>query len=154
MFENGEMKMNMNSISIRDKKKFQKDDGFTLVELLVVLVIIGLLATLATPQVLRYLGQAKVDTTNAQISNFESALELYFIDNGKYPEDEEGLMALISKPASSVRWNGPYIKIKGGILDPWGNPYLYKKESSNYQVISYGSDGALGGEGVSADITN
>lgn len=137
-------------------KKNKNDAGFTLVELLVVLAIIGLLLAVGTPQVLKYLSSAKVDAAKTQISNFESALELYFIDNGNYPSDQEGLDSLVRKPSSAERWNGPYIKLKGDIKDPWGNPYTYKFDTSKSEVeiTSLGNDGAKGGEGVNADITN
>lgn len=134
----------------------ETDEGFTLVELLVVLAIIGLIAALATPQVLRYLGAARVDTTKAQIRNFESALELYYIDTGHYPTTEEGLGALQNKPATESRWNGPYIKQSGTFVDAWGTPYQYKSpaESKPFSIISLGRDRKVGGEGQDADISN
>jgi len=130
------------------------EDGFTLVELLVVLAIIGLIAAIATPQVMRYLGTAKVDTTKAQLKNIESALELYYIDTGHYPSDEQGLTALETKPDSSDSWNGPYLK-KGGLLrDGWGNAYLYKSPAGEkpFEILSLGRDGKDGGDGQDADI--
>ncbi|MBA8882030.1 type II secretion system major pseudopilin GspG [Phyllobacterium myrsinacearum] len=132
------------------------EQGFTLVELLVVLAIIGLIAALATPQVLRYLGSARVDTTKAQIHNFESALELYYIDTGRYPTSEEGLGALQAKPASESRWNGPYIKQSGAFVDAWGTAYQYKSpaDTKPFQIISLGRDRKQGGEGPDADIAN
>jgi general secretion pathway protein G len=134
----------------------ETEQGFTLVELLVVLAIIGLIAALATPQVLRYLGSARVDTTKAQIHNFESALELYYIDTGRYPTTEEGLGALQAKPASESRWNGPYIKQSGAFVDAWGTAYEYKSpgETKPFQIISLGRDRKQGGEGQDADIAN
>jgi len=138
------------------EKQNKRDGGFTLVELLVVLAIVGLLLAISTPQVLRYLASAKVDAAKTQIRNFESALELYFIDNGSYPSDQDGLNALVAKPASANRWNGPYLKLQGKLVDPWGNPYLYKSvtDSGIVQITSLGADGAVGGDSVNADITN
>jgi len=130
--------------------------GFTLVELLVVLAIISLILAVSTPQVLRYLSSAKVDAARTQIRSFESALELYFIDNGGYPSDQEGLIALVNKPGSASRWNGPYLKLQGDLLDPWGNPYVYKNDfqTRTVEIISFGADGAIGGDSEGADIAN
>lgn len=132
------------------------EDGFTLVELLVVLAIIGLIAAIATPQVLRYLGSARVDTTKAQIRSFESALELYYIDIGTYPTSEEGLNALRNQPQSEARWNGPYIKQSGDFVDAWGVAYQYKSPADQkpYQIISLGRDRKIGGEGQDADLAS
>ncbi|WP_440408451.1 type II secretion system major pseudopilin GspG [Neorhizobium petrolearium] len=132
------------------------DDGFTLVELLVVLAIIGLIAALATPQVLRYLDSAKVDTTKAQIKNFESALELYYIDTGHYPTTEEGLAALANRPASGGTWNGPYIKNAGSFVDAWNTPYQYRSpaEDKPFQILSFGRDRKMGGTGQDADLVS
>ncbi|KSV75916.1 hypothetical protein N185_15840 [Sinorhizobium sp. GW3] len=129
-------------------------DGFTLVELLVVLAIIGLIAAIATPQVLRYLGAAKVDTTKAQIRNIQSALELYYIDSGRYPSSEEGLVALERQPDSSANWNGPYLKNGGTLKDAWGNAYKYESPAGDkqFQITSFGRDGREGGEGQDTDI--
>ncbi|WP_105435894.1 type II secretion system major pseudopilin GspG [Neorhizobium tomejilense] len=129
-------------------------DGFTLVELLVVLAIIGLIAALATPQVLRYLESAKVDTTKAQIRNFESALELYYIDTGRYPTTEEGLGALATRPTNAATWNGPYIKNAGVFADPWSSPYQYRSpaEDKPFQILSFGRDRKMGGSGQDADL--
>jgi len=143
-------------VNYKKTKSKNNDDGFTLVEMLVVLAIIGLLLAVSTPQVLRYLSSAKVDAAKTQISNFESALELYFIDNGSYPTDQQGLGALMSKPTTIETWNGPYLKLKGDILDPWGNLYAYKYDANEarIKITSLGADGADGGEGVNKDISN
>jgi general secretion pathway protein G len=127
------------------------ESGFTLVELLVVLAIIALIATLAAPQVLRYLGAAK-----AQIRNIESALELYYVDNAKYPTDEEGLNALVAQPAGETRWNGPYLKGNTGLKDPWGRPYSYevKADASGVVIRSLGKDGKPDGTGEDQDVSN
>ncbi|MGK6317743.1 type II secretion system major pseudopilin GspG [Neorhizobium sp. DT-125] len=129
-------------------------EGFTLVELLVVLAIIGLIAALATPQVLRYLDSAKVDTTKAQIKNFEGALELYYIDTGRYPSTEEGLAVLASRPSSGGAWNGPYIKNAGTFVDAWNTPYQYRSPADDkpFQILSFGRDRKMGGSGQDADL--
>ncbi|PDS96769.1 type II secretion system protein GspG [Rhizobium sp. S9] len=134
--------------------RIQATEGFTLVELLVVLAIIGLIAALVAPQVLKYLGSAKVDTTKAQIKNIENALELYYIDVGHYPSTEQGLEALARAPADGSPWNGPYLKKSGAFLDAWGTAYQYKSpaEEKPYQVISLGRDRKVGGDGQDADL--
>lgn len=130
--------------------------GFTLVELLVVLAIIALIATLVAPQVLRYLGSARTNAAKAQIHNIESALELYYVDNAKYPTAEEGLGALVTAPGGESRWNGPYLKGSSGLNDPWGRPYVYelKTDESGVTVRTLGRDGKPGGTGEDQDVSN
>ena len=130
--------------------------GFTMVELLVVLAIIGLIATFAVPQVLRYLGSSRVDAARIQISNIESAMELYFIDNLQYPDTEQGIAALAVRPGEGARWNGPYLRGADTLKDPWGNAYAYRFDDQNGGMVisSLGRDGKVGGEGEDADITN
>lgn len=130
------------------------DAGFTLVELLVVLAIIGLVAALATPQVLRYLASAKVSTTQAQLKSIGSALELYYLDAGSYPAVETGLQALISAPVGATAWNGPYLKVNGALKDGWGNDFRYESAAGqgSVKVVSFGRDGKPEGEGVDADL--
>jgi general secretion pathway protein G len=132
------------------------EDGFTLVELLVVLGIIAMLAALVAPQVIRYLGQARSDTASAQLKNVESALELYYLDNGQYPSKEEGLAALVAAPASAKAWRGPYLKRKDGLTDPWGKTFAYNfpGEKGQYDVFSLGRDGQPGGDGEDKDLTS
>ncbi|RWM12882.1 MAG: type II secretion system protein GspG [Mesorhizobium sp.] len=135
------------------KRSVSAEDGFTLVELLVVLAIIGLVAALVAPQVLRYLGTARVSTTQAQLKNIGSALELYYLDVGSYPSKEQGLNALVTAPASVAGWNGPYLKSQGGLKDGWGRDFLYDNVAGQgVRIYSLGRDGAPQGSGLDADI--
>jgi general secretion pathway protein G len=129
--------------------------GFTLVELLVVMIIIGLLAALVGPRFIRQEEKAKIKATKAQIELFGTALDTFRLDVGRYPRAEEGLEALRTKPGGLERWDGPYLK-KELPLDPWGKAYLYKSpgEHGPFDIISYGADGAPGGEGDNRDITS
>ncbi|MCB1894148.1 MAG: type II secretion system major pseudopilin GspG [Zoogloeaceae bacterium] len=133
-----------------------RHQGFTLVELLVVLAILGLLAGLVGPRVLNQLGGAKSKTANVQIKDFEQALELYKLDVGRFPSSDEGLSALVSKPAAATGWNGPYLKRKDIPSDPWGRAYQYAApgQHSEVDIYSYGADGSAGGEGENADVGN
>lgn len=129
--------------------------GFTLVELLIVMVIIGLLAALVGPKMFGKVGKSKQKAAKAQITLFETALDTYRLDMGKYPTTDMGLEALRTKPEDADKWDGPYLP-KEIPLDPWGNPYEYRSpgEHGDYDIISYGLDGSLGGEGEDADIVN
>lgn len=132
------------------------EQGFTLLELLVVLGIIALLATIVAPQVLGYLGKARSQTAKAQISAIMTALELYALDNGSFPPQAIGLSALTQPPANTRSWKGPYLKRTDGLMDPWGQPYAYRFPGKNSQpeVYSLGRDNAPGGTGENQDITN
>lgn len=130
--------------------------GFTLVEILVVITIIGLIVALVGPRVLNYLSESKVKAAKIQIESFGSALDLFYLDAGRFPSDSEGLAALV-RPVGGVRvWNGPYLKGGNLPLDPWGKPYVYRSpgEHGIYDIISLGSDGQQGGSGTAADISN
>ena len=129
-------------------------DGYSLVELLVVLGIVALIATIATPRVLGYLGSAKVEAAKTQIRNASSALELFYLDTGRYPSSEEGLAALAVAPASIDIWNGPYLKGADKLVDPWGNAYVYEQvqSASGFKLTSLGRDGRPGGEEQDADL--
>ena len=134
--------------------------GFTLVELLVVIAILGVLAGTVTVAVVRHLDSAKVERAKWDIGNFIIALKSYYIGVGSYPSASEGLQALITVPpglAGTTKWKGPYIEDILIPKDPWGNDYIYNmpgEEDRNFDIISYGKDGAAGGEGLNADITS
>lgn len=129
--------------------------GFTLIELLVVLVILGLLAGLVGPRVLNQLGGAKSKTAAVQIKDLEQAADLFKLDVGRYPNNQEGLEGLVSRPASAAGWSGPYLR-SGLPRDPWGNQYQYRSpgERSEIDIYSLGADGAPGGDGENADVGN
>lgn len=128
--------------------------GFTLVEMLVVLVILGLLVGLVGPRVLNYLGGARADTAQVQVQQLHTALQLYSIDMGAPPGTEEGLQALVAPPAGAEGWSGPYLDGDVVPLDPWGNPFAYDfdRETGTFRVTSFGADGSPGGDGDDADI--
>lgn len=129
--------------------------GFTLLELLVVMVIIGLLAGYVAPRYFSQVGKAEVKTARAQIDALEKALDQYRLDTGHYPAADLGLGALTAKPPSETKWQGPYLK-KAVPLDPWGHAYVYKipGEHGEFDLFSFGRDGQAGGEGEDADIGN
>jgi general secretion pathway protein G len=137
-------------------KQSRSDDGFTLLELLVVLGIIALLAALVAPAVVRYLGAARGDAASAQLKNIESAVELYYLDVGTYPPNDVGIAALVEAPANVKNWRGPYLKKKEGLVDPWGKTFQYALPGKHgaYDVFTYGRDGKEGGEGEDRDLVN
>ena len=136
------------------KPRRRSERGFTLLELLVVLAILGLLAAIVAPQVLRYLGGARGKTAEVQLRNLAEAVELYQFDVGRYPSPEEGLPALVTQPAAAPGWNGPYMARPDALNDPWGRPYLYRVpgRAGAFDVYSLGSDNAAGGDGEARDI--
>ena len=130
--------------------------GFTLIELLVVLAILGLLAGLVGPQVLRYLGGAKSDTAALQIDELGGGLDLFHLEVGRYPTTEEGLNALVVEPPGVRNWNGPYLKKKQVPADPWGNDYRYRSpgEHGVYDLFTLGADGVEGGDDENRDVVS
>ena len=144
----------MNSRKIRQARPLGQE-GFTLMELLVVLAILGLLMSLVGPRVLNQLGGAKTKTAAIQIKDLEQALEMYKLDVGRFPSTSEGLVALVEKPPAAAGWNGPYLK-SDVPLDPWNREYMYKYpgERGEIDIFSYGQNGSPGGEGEDADVGN
>lgn len=138
------------------RKKRRPQFGFTLMELLVVLAILGLLVSLVGPQVLNQLGGAKTKTAKIQIKDLEQALEMYKLDVGRYPSTNEGLDALVSKPGDASGWNGPYLKGGKVPADPWSRDYYYKYpgENAEIDIFSYGQNGSPGGDGEDSDVNN
>jgi general secretion pathway protein G len=135
--------------------RYAAQQGFTLVEMLVVITIIGLIMGLIGPRVLNYLSESKVKAAKIQLQSFASALDLFYLDAGRFPSTAEGLAALVQRTPGVSAWNGPYLK--GGSVppDPWSHAYVYRApgEHGPYDIVSFGSDGQEGGSGVAADIS-
>ncbi len=134
----------------------RREAGFTLLELLVVLVILGLLAAIAAPRVLNYLGGAKTDTARIQIDQLSTTLDLYRLDTGGYPPEDVGLLALVEPPSDANGWNGPYVRKAEQIQDRWGRPFVYRYpgERGDFDLYTLGADNAEGGEGENQDVTS
>jgi len=132
------------------------EDGFTLVELLVVLAILGLLAAIAVPQVMRQLGGAKSKAAEIQMEKLGGVLDLYRLEIGAYPTAAEGMSALVDRPVSAPSWNGPYLKNRDSLIDPWGRPYQYRSpgDHGEYDLWSLGADGKPGGDGEDQDVAS
>ncbi len=152
------IKLRSNS-QTRDMSRYRRvllsgSPGFTLIEMLVVLVIIGLIMGLVGPRVLNYLSEARVKAAKLQIEAFSSSLDLFYLDTGRYPSTSEGLSALAKRPGNLQGWNGPYLKTGVVPQDPWSHEYVYRSPADRapYEIISLGSDGREGGTGNAADI--
>jgi general secretion pathway protein G len=135
---------------------FRRVNGFTLIELLVVLVILGLLAGLVGPQVIKYLGGANSKAAKLQIEDFSTALDAFRLDMGRYPTVNEGLNALVKQPSGANRWNGPYLRKNIIPKDPWGNDYQYRSPGQHgaFDLYSLGADNAEGGDGENQDVVS
>ena len=152
--------LNMNMagfFKLRSRKDLsrQGEQGFTLVEMLVVIAIIGLIMGLIGPRVLNYLSESKVKAAKIQVQSFASALDLFNLDAGRYPSTSEGLDALVHRTPGVAAWNGPYLKGGNVPMDPWNHAYIYRApgEHGAFDIISLGADGQEGGSGVAADIS-
>jgi len=144
---------------LRDRRLGRFHRGFTLIEILVVIVVIAILATLVAPNVFQHVGAAKDATAKSQIEMLGAALDAYRLDNGRYPSTEQGLVALWEKPTIDppTNWKAPYLR-KPVPVDPWGRAYVYafpgQVNTQGYDLVSYGADGKAGGEGEDADVTS
>lgn len=129
--------------------------GFTMMELLIVLVILGLLAALVGPTLFQRISPAKQSVARTQIESFMTALDTYFVDNGAFPTTQQGLAVLRTKPEGASKWAGPYLK-KDIPNDPWGHPFQYRAPGRNggYEIVSFGADGKEGGDGENQDIAS
>lgn len=139
-----------------EKYNRRGERGFTLLEMLVVLAIMGLLAAIIAPQVLKYLGSSRTQSAKVQIQNIDASLQLFRLDVGRFPTQDEGLNALVAAPPTAPGWNGPYLQKSTALTDPWGVPYVYKipGKHSDVDIYSLGSDRADGGSGEAADVGN
>ena len=146
----------MNRIFTKERRRARAEDGFTLLELLVVLGILALLAAIGYPYVLRYMGTARAEVAKAQMSAIATSLELYALDNGRFPPQQAGLVALVQPPSGVKSWRGPYLKKAEGLVDPWGHPYQYRipGRNSGFELATLGRDNAPGGDGEDQDLVH
>lgn len=138
----------------KQKLRRYRQRGFTLVELLVVLVILGLIASIAAPRLIKFLGGAKSSAARIQVERLSGVLDLYRLEVGRYPTSDEGLAALLKAPADMANWNGPYLKKDDALSDPWGRLYLYRSpgEHGDFDLYTLGADGTDGGDGEDGDV--
>ena len=137
------------------QKRYRLNSGFTLIELLVVLVILGLLAGMVGPNVMKYIGSSKVEVAKAQLEDLSAGLDLFKLDVGRYPGDDEGLQVLVAGSDDIPGWNGPYLRKKKLPLDPWNRDYVYAVpgQDNAYELYSLGADGESEGTGEDADLS-
>jgi len=137
-------------------RSVRRSNGFTLLELLVVLVVMGLIAAIVTPQVMSMLSGAKSNSVALQVDTLSTALNYYQLDVGAYPTDEQGLAALLAAPKDVKNWRGPYVRKRQHLQDPWGRPFRYHTPGRQgpFDIYSLGADGKEGGEGDNADVGN
>jgi general secretion pathway protein G len=128
--------------------------GYSLLELLVALAILSLIIAIAAPRLIGYFEASKAKTAKIQIANLSTAMDLYYLSNGSYPTEAQGLKALVEKPEGATAWDGPYLNKADGIIDPWGQPYVYKQPGvhGKFDISSLGADGKEGGTGEDADL--
>lgn len=143
-------------ISNHNQTSRRREDGFTLVELLVVLVILGLIIGIVAPQAMKYVGTSRTKAAQIQVERLTAILDLFYLDAGRYPNTDEGLDALLERPLELDAWSGPYIRKADALTDPWGNPYLYlyPGEHGEFDLYSFGADGKQGGQGQDADVNS
>lgn len=141
-------------MKVAHRKTSVADEGFTLLELLIVIAILGLLGVIGTVQLYGYLGRARSDTARLQIDQLTTALDLFRIDVGRLPTTDEGLKALLDTPSGLTTWRGPYLKKTGAIVDPWGRAFVYRQpgQGADYDLLSLGADGKPGGTGEDIDV--
>ena len=141
---------------LKKRSYLLRNGGFTLLELLIVMIIIGLLAALIGPKMIGRVGESRQTVEKQQIEGFSTALEMFKLDTTRYPTQEQGMEALVATPHGVENWKGPYLKKKFIPKDPWGNEYVYvyPGENGDYDIISYGADGAEGGDGENADVVS
>jgi general secretion pathway protein G len=139
----------------KTKRKDKRNErGYSLLELLVALAILSLIIAIAAPRLIGYFEASKAKTAKIQIANLSTAMDLYYLSNGSYPNEQQGLKALVEKPEGAAAWDGPYLNKADGIIDPWGRPYLYKQPGAHgkFDISSLGADGKEGGAGEDADF--
>jgi general secretion pathway protein G len=151
------LEKNQCTFDSRTLRSCTRNRGFTLIELMVVLLILALLTSIAAPRVTKHLSKAKAQTAKIQVDALSSAVDAFTLDVGRPPASGEGMDALLKKPADLPSWDGPYIKKSASLIDPWGRPYLYRfpgTHGGDYDVFTLGSDNKEGGENDAADVGN